>query len=91
MDQRIFSKGMNENVDVLVFKEKKGEVKPVGGYPYAGFVGKVLKKGPGKWTDVKAAVVQDYQKAREDECVKDLRVKYPVVIYEDKLSSVNNH
>lgn len=91
MDQRIFSKGMNENVDVLVFKEKKGEVKPVGGYPYAGFVGKVLKKGPGKWTDVKAAVVQDYQKAREDECVKDLRVKYPVVIYEDKLSTVNNH
>lgn len=91
MDQRIFSKGMNANVDVLVFKGKNGELKPVDGYPYAGYVGKVLKKGPERWADVQTAVVQDYQKAREDECVAGLRVKYPVVIYEDILSTVNNH
>ena len=85
------SRADKQNVDVLVFKDKNGELKPVDGYPYAGYVGKVLKKGPERWTDVQPTVVQDYQKAREDECVAGLRVKYPVVIYEDILSTVNNH
>lgn len=91
MDKRLFAKGDNANVDALVFKVKGGEVKPLDGYPYVGFVGKVLKKGPARWTDVSTKVVQDYQKAQEDKYVDVLRKKYPVVIFEDKLSSVNNH
>ena len=30
-------------------------------------------------------------KAQEDKFVEELRKKYPVVIYEDVLSTVNNH
>lgn len=91
MDKRLFAKGDNANVDALAFKVKGGEVKPLDGFPYVGHVGKVLKKGPAKWTEVSARVVQDYQKAQEDKYVDGLRKKYPVVIFEDVLSTVNNH
>lgn len=91
MDKRLFAKGDNANVDALAFKVKGGEVKPLDGFPYVGHVGKVLKKGPAKWTEVSARVVQDYQKAQEDRYVDGLRKKYPVVIFEDVLSTVNNH
>ena len=91
MDKRLFAKGDNANVDALAFKVKGGEVKPLDGFPYVGHVGKVLKKGPAKWTEISARVVQDYQKAQEDRYVDGLRKKYPVVIFEDVLSTVNNH
>lgn len=91
MDKRLFVKGDNANVDALAFKVKGKEARPLDGFPYVGHVGKVLKTGPAKWTDVSVKVVQDYQKAQEDKYVEDLRKKYPVVIFEDKLSTVNNH
>lgn len=91
MDKRLFAQGDNNNVDAMVFKRKGVEVKPLDGFPYAGYVGKKLKKGPAKWTDVSAKVVQDYQKACEDLYVEALREKYPVVIFEEELSKVNNH
>lgn len=91
MDKRLFVKGDNANVDALAFKVKGKEVRPLDGFPYVGHVGKVLKTGPAKWTDVCVKVVQDYQKAQEDKYVENLRKKYPVVIFEDKLSTVNNH
>lgn len=91
MDKRLFVKGDNANVDALAFKVKGKEVRPLDGFPYVGHVGKVLKTGPAKWTDVSVKVVQDYQKAQEDKYVENLRKKYPVVIFEDKLSTVNNH
>lgn len=91
MDKRLFAKGENNNVDAVVFRQKGSEVKPIEGYPYVGFVGKILKKGPAKWTDVSARVIQDYQKNCEDRYVGELRKKYPVVIFEDVLSTINNH
>jgi peptidyl-prolyl cis-trans isomerase SurA len=91
MDKRLFVKGDNANVDALAFKVKGKEVRPLDGFPYVGHVGKVLKTGPAKWTDVSVKVVQDYQKVQEDKYVENLRKKYPVVIFEDKLSTVNNH
>ncbi len=91
MDKRLFVQGANGNVDALVFRVKGQEVKPLNGFPYCGIVGKKLKKGPAKWTDVGAKVVEDYQRYREEEYVAELRKKYPVVIYEDVLSTVNNH
>lgn len=91
MDKRLFTKGENPNVDALVFKVKDKEAKSLDGFPYIGHVGKVLKKGPAKWTEVATQVVQDYQKVQEDKYVENLRKKYPVVIFEDKLSTVNNH
>ena len=91
MDKRIFAMGENPSVDALVFKTKGSEVKPLEGFPFAGAVGKKLKKGPSEWTDVSAQVIQDYQKAQEDMYVEELRKKYSVVIFEDKLQLVNNH
>lgn len=91
MDKRLFAKGENNNVDAVVFRQKGSEVKPIEGYPYVGFVGKILKKGPAKWTDVSVRVIQDYQKNCEDRYVDELRKKYPVVIFEDVLSTINNH
>lgn len=91
MDKRLFVKGTNNNVDALVFKVKNTEIKAIDGYPYVGYVGKILKKGPAKWTDVGAKVIQDYQKYREDEYVEKLRKQYPVVINEEALSTVNKH
>ena len=91
MDKRLFAKVENHNVDALVFKVKDKEAKSLDGFPYIGHVGKVLKKGPAKWTEVATQVVQDYQKVQEDKYVENLRKKYPVVIFEDKLSTVNNH
>lgn len=91
MDKRLFARGENNNVDAVVFRQKGSEVKPIEGYPYVGFVGKILKKGPAKWTDVSARVIQDYQKNCEDRYVDELRKKYPVVIFEDVLSTINNH
>lgn len=91
MDKRLFALGENNNVDALVFKAKGVKVKPLEGFPYIGYVGQKLKKDPAKWTDVSTKVVQDYQKFREDEYVAELRKKYPVVIYEEALSTVNQH
>lgn len=91
MDKRLFVQGSNGNVDALAFRVKGQEVKPIEGFPHCGIVGRMLKKGPAKWTDVGAKVVEDYQKYREEEYVRALRKKYPVVIYDEALATVNNH
>lgn len=91
MDKRLFVLGENNNVDALIFKVKGADIIPLENYPYVGYVGKKLKKGPSKWTDVSAKVVQDYQKYCEDAYVAELRKKYPVVVFEEVLSTVNEH
>lgn len=91
MDKRLFVLGENNNVDALIFKVKGASIIPLENYPYVGYVGKKLKKGPSKWTDVSTKVVQDYQKYCEDAYVAELRKKYPVVIFEEVLSTVNEH
>lgn len=85
MDKRLFTKGENKMVDSLVFKQKGNGARAVNGFPYAGCVGKVLKKGPARWTDVSKQVAQDYQQQRMDEFVAGLKQRYPVVIYEENL------
>lgn len=91
MDKRLFVQGTNANVDALAFRVKGQKTSPIDGFPYMGIVGKMLKKGPKKWTDVGTRVVEDYQRYREEEYVKNLRKQYPVVIFEDVLATVNNH
>ena len=91
MDKRLFVLGENNNVDALIFKVKGASIIPLENYPYVGYVGKKLKKGPSKWTDVSTKVVQDYQKYCEDAYVAELRKKYPVVVFEEVLSTVNEH
>ena len=91
MEKRLFRQGENPNVDALGFKVKKAAPKPIEGYPYVGITGKLLKKGPEKWTQVGAQVVTDYQRYREDEFIDVLRKKYKVEINQDVLKTVKNH
>lgn len=91
MEKRLFKKGDNVNVDAVVLKVKGVEPTENKDFPYIGFVGKVLKKGPAKWTDVGSQVVTDYQRTCEDAFVTELRKKYTVEIHEDVLETVNKH
>lgn len=91
MDRRMFKKGDNPNVDALVFKDKKAEIRPIKDYPYAAVLGKVLKKGPESWTDISSQIVSDYQRSCEDAFVEKLRKRYPVEIDEEVLKTVNKH
>ena len=52
---------------------------------------KAGKKKPKVWTDVSEQVVSDYQAEREQAFVEELRKRYPVVIYQEALKTVNNH
>lgn len=91
MDRRLFKAGENKNIDALGLKVKGSETAPMKGYDYFGVVGKKLKKGPEKWTDVSNQVVSDYQRKKEEEYVAELRKRYSFEIHEDILKTVNNH
>lgn len=90
MERRMFKLGDNPNVDVLALKDKSAQMSPIDGYPYAGVIGKNLKKGPSDWTDIGNQVVSDYQREREDEFVAKLRERYPVKIDEDVLKTIKS-
>ena len=90
VEKGIFKKGDNALVDKEVFK-KDTTVKVVKGYPFDATYGKVLKKGPEEYSDVKALVIADYQEQLEKEWIAALRKKYAVVIDEKVLDTVNKH
>ena len=75
----IFKEGDNKLIDNKVFKKKGVVVPPVKDYPYEAVYGKLLKKGPETYDDVRGQVVADYQDQMEKEWVASLRRRYPVV------------
>ena len=85
-----FKLGKNVYADYYAFG--KGE-RPdtVAGYPITAVVGKLQKKGPDTYEDVRGEVTADYQSHLEQLWVKKLRAKYPVVLYREALSTVNRH
>ncbi len=86
----LFAMGENALVDNKVFK--MGNTLPVrSGFPIAVAYGKVLKKGPESYVDVKPLVMADYQERLEDKWLETLRNKYPVVIDKQVLATVNKH
>lgn len=87
----LFVKGDNPYVDCLRFKGKAFE--PVANFPYTFVYGKVLKKGPESYKDVRGPVSADYQTYLEKKWIEDLRKKYEgkIIIHEDVLKTVNNH
>lgn len=89
-EKGIFKQGDNAFVDSLVFK-KEAKVSKVKDFPFDAACGKVLKKGPENYTDVKSLVVSDYQDVLEKEWVANLRKKYKFVVYPDVLATVNKH
>ena len=90
VEKGIFKKGDNALIDRAVFK-KDTTVTHMKDYPIDAVYGKILKKGPEDYNDVRGLVVADYQEALEKEWVADLRRKYVVKVNEDVLKTVNKH
>lgn len=72
VEKGIFKQGDHALVDKMVF-HKDTTVQAVKDYPFDATFGKVLKKGPEDYTDVKALVVADYQDQLEKDWVATLR------------------
>ena len=90
VEKGIFKKGDNTLVDRDVFKQKV-KTTPMKDYPFDATYGKILKKGPEEYTDLKGLVTADYQDMLEKEWVKELRKKYTVTVDKEVLKTVNNH
>ncbi len=84
----LFKAGDNKLIDKKVFKMKDVVVPPVKDYPYEDVYGKLLKKGPESYEDVRGQVVADYQDQMEKEWVASLRRRYPVTINKEVLNTV---
>ena len=85
----IFKKGDNAMVDHDVFG-KDTTYKAPNGYEHAATYGTVMKQ-PKTFEDVRELVVADYQEQLEKEWVEALRRKYPVVLNEEIIATVNKH
>ncbi len=84
----LFAKGANKYVDDVEFKGAKAE--PMKDFPYFFVYGKMQKK-PLVYTDVRGQVTADYQGYLETQWIEQLKEKYPVVINQEVLKTVNNH
>jgi peptidyl-prolyl cis-trans isomerase SurA len=60
-------------------------------YPVTNVIGKLQKKGPDTYEDVRGEVTADYQSMLEKQWINELRKKYSVVLYPEVLETVNNH
>lgn len=87
----LYTKGENKYVDF--FKFKGPEFEQPEGFPYTFVYGKVLKRRPEDFRDVRGPVSSDYQNYLEEQWIKALRKKYAdqIIVHEDVLKTVNNH
>ncbi len=90
VEKGLFKKGDNALIDREEFKVKDVKVDSVKGYPIDATYGKMLKK-PEDYTDVRGLVTADLQDELERFWVADLRRKYPVVVNQEVLKTVNKH
>jgi peptidyl-prolyl cis-trans isomerase SurA len=74
----------------MVFK-KDTTLIPMKDYPIDAVFGKLLKKGPESYEDVRGLVTADYQEEMEKAWVNELRKRYTVVVNNDVLDTVNKH
>ncbi len=89
VEKGIFKQGDNALVDKNIFGKDTVSA-PVKDYPYTAVYGKKLK-APKEMEDVKALVVTDYQEYLEKQWVDQLRQRYPVVVDDEVLKTVNKH
>ena len=89
VEKGVFRKGDNALVDSAIFK-KDTVVTKLKDYPIDAVYGKILKKGPEDYTDVRGQVVADYQDELEREWVAELRRKYPFTVNYDALRRVKS-
>ncbi len=93
VEKGLFKPGDNALVDQKIFKLKDSKAKQTShpDYPIDALYGKVLKKGPEDYTDVRAQVVADYQDLLEKAWIMDLRSRYKVSVNKEVLKTVNKH
>lgn len=84
--RKIFKQGDNAFVDHEYFSGE--EPKANKRYPYTVLIGKLLKKGPEEFDDVRGQVVSDYQEVKEKEWTKRLRDKAQIQINKEVLSQM---
>ncbi|NDV46070.1 hypothetical protein D0T49_03315 [Paludibacter sp. 221] len=89
VEKGLFVQGDNKVVDDKIFKAKE-KYEPTEEYPYVFVSGKLLKS-PEDYTDVRGLVTADYQTYLEQEWIKYLRGKYPVVVNEEVLKTVKKN
>jgi peptidyl-prolyl cis-trans isomerase SurA len=90
VEKGIFKKGDNALIDREIFK-KDTTVTAVKDYPIDAVYGKLLKKGPEEYNDVRGLVVADYQDLLEKQWVEELRRKYTFSVDPEVLKTVNSH
>ena len=90
VEKGLYVQGDNKAVDKYAFKTKDAYT-PATDYPYVFVSGKMLKKIPENYTDVRGLVTADYQEFLEKEWIKALRAKYPVVINQEVLKTVKKN
>lgn len=90
VEKGLFKKGDNALIDREVFG-KDTTVTSLKDYPIDATYGKILKKGPEDYTDVKGLVIADYQDYLEKLWVEELRRKYKVEVDGNVVKTVNNH
>ena len=88
MDMGLYKMGLNGFVDSLAFKLENVNAKPKENYPYPVVVGKIQKKYPASYLDVRGPLTADYQKVLEQEWIECLRAKYPVTIYHEEIEKM---
>lgn len=86
LEKGLFVKGDNSYVDEAVFKTGKSE--PMKDYPEFFVIGRLLNS-PEDYTDVRGLVITDYQNYLEDNWIKDLNKRYPVIIYQNVVDTIN--
>lgn len=82
----LFAYGENKIIDFCVFDS--GNLPENKSLPVVFVKGKLLKKGPECYSDVRGRVISDYQNELEKEWVKELNKKYDVVIYDDVVATI---
>lgn len=85
-----FTKGKSVHADYYAFGiGERPDTVP--SYPVTGVVGKLQKKAPDTYEDVRGEVTADYQALLEKQWVNELRKRYSVVLYPEALATVNKH
>ena len=90
VEKGLFVKGENKVVDKEVFKSKEKFVSSKD-YPFVFVTGKMIKKTPEDYTDVRGLVTADYQEYLEKEWIKTLRAKYKVIVDQNILKTVKKN
>lgn len=88
-DKVVAAKGDNAIVDYVVFEGEKPSNGKSPWISWFSYEGRMIE-APEEAVDARAAVTSDYQQYLENEWVKQLREKYPVVINQEVLKDVKN-